>query len=123
MVPSLPVITKTAFPNPALVTGIPSGSLSQGQVTRQVCTKTLAALAIGPSEITYFLEFLWVWGAQHHVSLLHYMNFLLEIILDASLLSSTAVFKIFLAFLPNLKVNTPLLKIQIKGFVSSTALC
>lgn len=48
---------------------------------------------------------------------------LLEIILDASLLSSTAVFKIFLAFLPNLKVNTPLLKIQIKGFVSSTALC
>lgn len=63
IVPSLPVITKTAFPRPAVVTGIPSGSLSQGQVTRRVYTKTLAALAMSSSEMTHFPEFFWVWGA------------------------------------------------------------
>lgn len=57
MVPSLPVIAKTAFPKPALVTGIPSGSLSQEQVTRQVYTETLASLAMSPLEIAYFPEF------------------------------------------------------------------
>lgn len=71
MVPSLPAIAKTAFPKPALLTGIPSGSPSQGQVTR-FYTKNLAALAMSPSELTSFPEFFWVWGAQHHVSLLHY---------------------------------------------------
>lgn len=71
MVPSLPAIAKTAFPKPALVPGIPSGSPSQGQVTR-FYTKTLAALAMSPSELKSFPEFFWVWGAQHHVSLLHY---------------------------------------------------
>lgn len=60
MVPSLPVMAKTAFPKPALVTGIPSGSLSQEQVTRQVYTKTLASLAMSPLEIAYFPEFFWV---------------------------------------------------------------
>lgn len=61
---SLQVIAMTAFPKPqALVIGIPSGSLSQGQVTRQVYTKTLASLAMSPSEITSFPELFCVSGA------------------------------------------------------------
>jgi len=64
MVSSLPVITVTAFPKPqALITGIPSGSPSQGQVTGQVYTKTLAALAMSPSEMTSFPELFCMSGA------------------------------------------------------------
>lgn len=37
-------------------TGIPSSSLSQGQVTGQVYPKTLTALAMSSSEMTYFPE-------------------------------------------------------------------